>query len=192
MSSFGDWFDKELCWISGHSYQIIESSFSQKFYYAGLRDRRKRGSSISQLCSTHHDFVATLYIPGVCAQLSKSGHYTSKQLVVLGTRYGILWPWYGQFVFGLSQPPRFLHGCLMLKISAIFSLYITFTFLFSFHLYTAAIRMNNSAIVMATETAFASLFYGKSHGEYQECENTCHSNVLELSLLWMERALACF
>ena len=41
MSSVGDWFDKELCWISGHSYQIIESSFSQKFYYASLRDRLK-------------------------------------------------------------------------------------------------------------------------------------------------------
>ena len=26
----------------------------------------------------------------------------------------------------------------------------------------------------------------------QPCENTCHSNVLELSLLWMARALACF
>ena len=46
MSSFGDWFDKELCWISGHSYQIIESSFSQKFYYAGLRDGRKEGPQL--------------------------------------------------------------------------------------------------------------------------------------------------
>ena len=43
MSSVGNWFDKELCWISGHSYQIIESSFSQKFYYASLRDRLKEG-----------------------------------------------------------------------------------------------------------------------------------------------------
>ena len=43
MSSVGDWFDKELCWISGQSYQIIESSFSQKFYYASLRDRLKEG-----------------------------------------------------------------------------------------------------------------------------------------------------
>ena len=38
MSSVDDWFDNELCWIAGHSYQIIESSFSQKFYYASLRD----------------------------------------------------------------------------------------------------------------------------------------------------------
>ena len=43
MSSVGVWFDKELCWISGHSYQIIESSFSQKFYYASFRGRLKEG-----------------------------------------------------------------------------------------------------------------------------------------------------
>ena len=65
---------------------------------------------MSQLCSTHHDFVATLYIQGVCAQLSESGHNAGKQSVVLGTRYGILWPWYGQFVVGLSQPPQLWSG----------------------------------------------------------------------------------
>ena len=32
---------------------------------------------------------------------------------------------------------------------------------------------------------------GKS-SPHQPCENTCHSNVLKLSLLWMARALACF
>ena len=31
---------------------------------------------------------------------------------------------------------------------------------------------------------------GKS-SPHQPCENTCHSNVLELSLLWMTRGLAC-
>ena len=65
---------------------------------------------MSQPCSTHHGFVATLYIPGVCVQLSESGHNAGKQLVVLGTRYGILWPWYGQFVVGLSQPPQLWSG----------------------------------------------------------------------------------
>ena len=65
---------------------------------------------MSQPCSTHHGFVATQYIPGVCAKLSESGHNAGKQLVVLGTRYGILWPWYGQFVVGLSQPPRLWSG----------------------------------------------------------------------------------
>ena len=65
---------------------------------------------MSQLCSTHHNFVATPYIEGVWAQLSESGHNAGKQLVVLGTRYGILWPWYGQFIVGLSQPPQFWSG----------------------------------------------------------------------------------
>ena len=32
---------------------------------------------------------------------------------------------------------------------------------------------------------------GKS-SPHQPCENTCHSNVLEWSLLWMARAVACF
>ena len=32
---------------------------------------------------------------------------------------------------------------------------------------------------------------GKS-SPHQPCENTCHSNVLKLSLLWMARGLACF
>ena len=35
--------NKELHRIFGHSYQIIESSFSQKFYYASLWDRLKEG-----------------------------------------------------------------------------------------------------------------------------------------------------
>ena len=70
MSSVGDWFDKALCWISSHSYQIIESNFSQKFYYASFRDCLKEGLQWVNSCSTHHDSVATLYIPGVCAQLS--------------------------------------------------------------------------------------------------------------------------
>ena len=81
--------NRELCWIYGLSYQIKESSFSQKLYYASLGDRLKEGSSMSQLCSTHHDFVATLYIPGVCVQWSESGHNAGKQSVVLGTRDGI-------------------------------------------------------------------------------------------------------
>ena len=64
----------------------------------------QRGSSMSQLCRTHHEFVATLYIPGVCVQWSEPGHNVGKPSVVLWTRYGILWLWYGQFGVGLSQP----------------------------------------------------------------------------------------
>ena len=65
---------------------------------------------MSQLCSTHHDFVATLYIPRVCVQWSESGHNAGKQSVVFGTEYGILWHWYGQFRVGLSQPPQLWSG----------------------------------------------------------------------------------
>ena len=43
MLSVGDWLFIELYWIYGHSCQIIESSFSQKFYYASLWDRLKEG-----------------------------------------------------------------------------------------------------------------------------------------------------
>ena len=35
--------NNELYCIYSHSYQIIDSSFSQKFYYASLRDRHKEG-----------------------------------------------------------------------------------------------------------------------------------------------------
>ena len=35
--------NKKLCWIYGLSYQIKESSFSQKLYYASLGDRLKEG-----------------------------------------------------------------------------------------------------------------------------------------------------
>ena len=35
--------NKKLCWIYGLSYQIKESSFSQKLYHASLRDRLKEG-----------------------------------------------------------------------------------------------------------------------------------------------------
>ena len=35
--------NKDLYWIYSYSYRIIESSFSQKFYYASSRDRLKEG-----------------------------------------------------------------------------------------------------------------------------------------------------
>ena len=37
---------------------------------------------MSQPCSTHHDLVATLYIPGVCAQLSEPGHNAGVYIIV--------------------------------------------------------------------------------------------------------------
>ena len=100
--------NKKLCWIYGLSYQIKESSFSQKLYRASLRDRLKEG--LQWVNCVVLIFVATLYIPGVCVQWSESGHNAGKQSVVLGTRYGILWPCYGQFEVRLSQPPQLWSG----------------------------------------------------------------------------------
>ena len=96
--------NKELYWIYGLSYKIKESSFSQKIYYASLGDRLKEGPQWV------NDFVAPLYIPGVCVQWSESAHNAGKQSAVLGTEYGILWPWYGRFEVGLSQPPQLWSG----------------------------------------------------------------------------------
>ena len=80
----------------------------------------QRGSSMNQLCSIHHDFAATRYIPGVCVQWSQSGHNAGKQSVVLRTRYSILWPWYGQFKDRVSQSPQLLSaGCLKVASIAI-------------------------------------------------------------------------
>ena len=70
----------------------------------------QRGSPMSELCSIHHDFAAMLCIPGVCVQWSESGHNAGKHSVVLRTRYGIMWSWYGQFNVELSQPPKLSSG----------------------------------------------------------------------------------
>ena len=40
----------------------------------------------------------------------ESGHNAGKLLVVLGTRYGTLWPWCGQFRVGLLQLLQLLSG----------------------------------------------------------------------------------
>ena len=52
---------------------------------------------MSQLCSINHDIPVTLHILGAYAQWSVFDHNGDKQSVFLGTRYGILWPSYGQF-----------------------------------------------------------------------------------------------
>ena len=64
---------------------------------------------MSQQCSIHHDCVVTLYTPGACVRGSESG-YNAGRLVVLGTRYGTLWPWCGQFEVGLLQLLQLLSG----------------------------------------------------------------------------------
>ena len=50
--------------MSDRSYQVEESCFSQEFHNASLRNCLKRVYSMSQLCSSRHDFPVTLHTPG--------------------------------------------------------------------------------------------------------------------------------
>ena len=68
------------------------------------RELSRRGYSMSQLCSIHHDIPVTLYTPGAYGQWSMFDHNGDKQSVVLGTRYGTWWPLYGRFEVGWLQP----------------------------------------------------------------------------------------
>ena len=109
---------------SDHSYQIEAPRFSQEFHYASLwpfisdwstpllagiplcksRELSQRGFSISQLCSIRHDIPVVLHTPGAYGQCSMFDQTGDKQPVVLGTRCGTWWPWYGQFEVGWPQP----------------------------------------------------------------------------------------
>ena len=64
----------------------------------------RREHSTSRLCSIHHDIPVTMHTPAAYGQWSVFDHNGDNQLVVLGTRYGIWWPWYGQFEVGWLQP----------------------------------------------------------------------------------------
>ena len=60
---------------------------------------------MSRLCSIHHDIPVTtvpvtMHTPAAYGQWSVFHHNGDSQLAVLGTRYGIWWPWYGQFEVG--------------------------------------------------------------------------------------------
>ena len=66
-----------------------------------------------QLCSIHHEFAVTQYIPGAFVQWSESCHNADKQLAALRTRCVTLWPWYDQFEVRLLQPPQLLSGALI-------------------------------------------------------------------------------
>ena len=44
---------------------------------------------------------------------------------------------------------------------------VTFTYLLAFHLFTEAVRKNNSTRMMAARVAFGPLFYGSHHPKYQ-------------------------
>ena len=64
----------------------------------------RREHSTSRLCSIHHDIPVTMHTPAAYGQWSVFDHSGDKQSAVLGTRYGIWWPWYGQFEVGWLQP----------------------------------------------------------------------------------------
>ena len=65
----------------------------------------RREHSTSQLCSIHHGIPVTMHTPAAYGQLPVFDHNGDNQLAVLGTEYGIWWPWYGQFEVGwLLQP----------------------------------------------------------------------------------------
>ena len=55
---------------------------------------------MSRLCSIHHDIPVTMHTPAAYGQWSVFDHNGDNQLAVLGTRYGIWWPWYGQIEVG--------------------------------------------------------------------------------------------
>ena len=51
-----------------------------------------------------------MHTPAAYGQWSVFDHSDGNQSVVLGTRYGIWWPWYGQFEVGWLQPLQFWLG----------------------------------------------------------------------------------
>ena len=57
----------------------------------------------------------------------------------------------------------------------IYMYYMAFTALLAFSLYNAAIRKNNSSLMMASRTVFTPLFHGRPHPKYQEImlQDTC-------------------
>ena len=67
------------------------------------RELSRRGYSMSQMCSIHHDIPVPLHTPGAYDQCWVLDHSGDKQWAVLGTRYGTWWPWYGQFEVGWLQ-----------------------------------------------------------------------------------------
>ena len=70
----------------------------------------RREHSTSRLCSIHHDIPLTMHTPAACGQWSVFHHNGDSQLVVLGIRYGIWWPWYGQSEVGWLQPLKLWLG----------------------------------------------------------------------------------
>ena len=87
---------------------ILETNYSSSIILSRSggksRELSRRGYSMSQLCSIHHDIPVTLHTPGAYGQCSVFDHNGDKQSAVLGTRYGTWWPLYGRFEVGWLQP----------------------------------------------------------------------------------------
>ena len=107
--SLGGWFKLGVVqiwpFISDKRIQLL--SETRLYEPRGLS---QRGPPVSQQCSIHQDFVVTLYTPGACVRWSESDHNAGKLSVVLGTIYGTLWLWCGQFEVGLLQLLQLLSG----------------------------------------------------------------------------------
>ena len=95
------------------SYQIEESRFSQEFHYASLMQELSwREHSTSRLCmiSSRHS-CNNAHSSSILWSMVSVWPQWSNQSAVLGTRYGIWWPWYGQFEVGWLQPlPQWCHS----------------------------------------------------------------------------------
>ena len=70
----------------------------------------RREHSTSRLCSIHHDIPVTMHTPAAYGQWSVFDYSGDNQSVVLGTRYGIWWSWYGQFEVGWLKPLQLWSG----------------------------------------------------------------------------------
>ena len=95
-----DWRLVEVnCVISDRRIQLLTG-----ILLCTSRELSRRGYAMSQLCSIRHNIPVPLHTPGAYDQCWVFDHSGDKQWVVLGTRYGAWWPWYGQFEVGWLQP----------------------------------------------------------------------------------------
>ena len=100
-----------ILYTSGGQLKLINYIISDRRtpFLAGIplcksQELSRREHSTSRLCSIHHDIPVTMHTPAAYGQASVSDHNGDNLSAVLGTRYGIWWPWYGQFEVEWLQP----------------------------------------------------------------------------------------
>ena len=79
----------------------------------------RREHSTSQLRSIHH-IPVTMHTPPAYGQWSVFDHSGDNQSAVLETRFGIWWPWYGQFEVGWLQPLQLWLGARTSSVAPVF------------------------------------------------------------------------